>query len=550
MFVNPSELRNAYDLCIVGAGPAGIILALEFARHSPEMRVLLIEFGGKATQRNRLDDSIINRNNVNHFDPYDCTTKGLGGTTATWGGRCVMFDPVDFVPHGPVLEKDCTWDSVFLQRTLDFVSTASDYFQCGSGAFDLASSDSDYPPIAEGFVEGDVTSTSLERWSLPTRFGSEFGKKLKQAPNIDVLQGFEARDFECDGRGKAHSLVVKSSSTSHQARICAKRFVLSCGGQEATRILLRNPNLFDSVGGTPHALGRYYQGHISGKIANVRFFGDPNKTQYGYTTLGDKALCRRRFQFTQALIQREGLLNTAFWLDNLPVYDARHRNGTLSLIYLIMIMPGVKNRLLHAAMIRTLTNDKVADLRSHLLNVLRRLPTSLVKTLEICLKRYLPRRKLPGIHLKNPDNLYALHFHAEQIPRFESCMYLGEDNETLIIDYSYSDEEIDRCIKAHRILDKRLKELNCGKLEYYHETEDQLRESIRLHSKDGLHQIGTTRIAPSAKDGVVDANLKVFGTENVYVCTSSVFPNSGQANPTFFLGVCAAMLAEQLARIK
>ena len=40
-------------------------------------------------------------------------------------------------------------------------------------------------------------------------------------------------------------------------------------------------------------------------------------------------------------------------------------------------------------------------------------------------------------------------------------------------------------------------------------------------------RVGTTRIAAAAEDGVVDENLKVWGTPNLYVCSSSVFPTSG-----------------------
>jgi len=46
---------------------------------------------------------------------------------------------------------------------------------------------------------------------------------------------------------------------------------------------------------------------------------------------------------------------------------------------------------------------------------------------------------------------------------------------------------------------------------------------------------------------VLDSDLKVWGTENLYVCSSSAFPTSGQANPTFFLGAFAARLAQHLA---
>jgi choline dehydrogenase-like flavoprotein len=53
-------------------------------------------------------------------------------------------------------------------------------------------------------------------------------------------------------------------------------------------------------------------------------------------------------------------------------------------------------------------------------------------------------------------------------------------------------------------------------------------------------------MADTPENGVVDANLKLWGTNNIYVCSSSVFPTSGQANPTFLLGVFAVRLAAHL----
>jgi len=71
---------------------------------------------------------------------------------------------------------------------------------------------------------------------------------------------------------------------------------------------------------------------------------------------------------------------------------------------------------------------------------------------------------------------------------------------------------------------------------------------IKNNSKDGIHQSGTARIAKSPELGVVDYNLKVFGTSNVYVCSGAVFPTSGQANTTFFMSVLAVRLANYLAK--
>jgi choline dehydrogenase-like flavoprotein len=45
------------------------------------------------------------------------------------------------------------------------------------------------------------------------------------------------------------------------------------------------------------------------------------------------------------------------------------------------------------------------------------------------------------------------------------------------------------------------------------------------------HQMGTNRMATNEKDGVVDANGKVFGTEGLYVSDASVFPSASGVNP-------------------
>ncbi|MGZ4089781.1 MAG: GMC family oxidoreductase, partial [Bacteroidia bacterium] len=161
-------------------------------------------------------------------------------------------------------------------------------------------------------------------------------------------------------------------------------------------------------------------------------------------------------------------------------------------------------------------------------------------------KRYVLKRKLPGVFLYSPDNRYALHFHAEQIPDINNKMKLDDDGETLIIEYGFTDEDIDSVIKLHETLDEWLRQCNCGELEYWF-TKEELPDAIKKMSRDGLHQCGTTRIATSPEQGVVDSDLKLWGLNNIFVCSSSVFPTSGQANPTFILGAFAARLAEHLS---
>lgn len=544
-----STFLEIYDVCIIGGGPAGLIVALEYTRLNPDRKVLLVEYGEKnQSLQNELDDSIEIENKLNHHSPYECTNKGLGGTSITWGGRCVMYDDVDFMDR-QVLEGDCTWDNSLLKEIKDYVQISADYFECGDAVFNL----NDMPEfrdqrIAENFVEGIVTDSVLERWSMPTRFGKRYKKEIFQRRNLSVIQGFEARNFGSpDPDGEVSVLTVRSTRDKRLMEVKALTFIIAAGTQETTRLLLRNKQLFKNLKTIPCALGKYYQGHLSGKIASVRFKGDPKKTDYGFIRDADGVYLRRRFQFSKDFLIKQNLLNTAIWLDNPLYFEPKHRSGTMSLMYLIMLIPFLGKRLAPPAIADSITKGKVNGVSKHLWNIVRGLPGSLTTTANIFYKRYCLKRKLPGVFLFSPLNFYALHFHSEQIPVASNRIELGPDGEKLIIHYELSEVDIESVIKLHEVLDNWLRKCECGELEYWY-PQNELAQAIRQMSRDGIHQSGTTRIANSPEEGVVDDDLKLWGTKNVFVCSSSVFPISGQANPTFLLGAFAVRLAGYLTK--
>jgi choline dehydrogenase-like flavoprotein len=62
----------------------------------------------------------------------------------------------------------------------------------------------------------------------------------------------------------------------------------------------------------------------------------------------------------------------------------------------------------------------------------------------------------------------------------------------------------------------------------------------------GFHHMGTTRMADSPEHGVVDANCRVHGVDNLYIAGSSVFTTSGASNPTLTIVALALRLADHL----
>ena len=548
MILQTSDLNSLhFDLCVVGTGPAGIIVALEYSSLHPESSVLLIEYGTDGENgKNRLDDTIKIAYPQHHHEPYECTNKGLGGTSITWGGRCVMYDEIDFIER-PVVQGGCTWDPSFLAASRPFIPRTSEYFECGSGDFVLHGEYAwEGESIAEGFIEGDVRSTVVERWSMPTHFGERYRAEIEAKPNLFLVFGVEAYNFSRPSPdGTIDSLDIREVGNGliHTVRAC--RFVLAAGTQETTRILLRNKQVFGCLGCVPEALGKYYQGHMSGKIASVVFHRNPKKTQFGLLRDGENIYVRRRFQLDTDVIRKHNLLNTAIWLDNPLYHDPDHRSGSLSMFYLAMITPVLGSKLAPRAIANSITKGKIYKIHRHLWNVIKDFPNSFIQPALVFYRRYCVKRKLPQIFLYNPENTYALHFHTEQVPVPENRMCLADDGETLEIHYRPTDAECDSVIRTHEILDEWLRKCGCGHLQYWFPKES-LRDELFNISRDGIHQTGTTRIADSPNHGVVDRNLKVWGTSNLYVCSGSVLPTSGQANPTYFTGVLAVRLANHL----
>ena len=70
--------------------------------------------------------------------------------------------------------------------------------------------------------------------------------------------------------------------------------------------------------------------------------------------------------------------------------------------------------------------------------------------------------------------------------------------------------------------------------------------TVGNHPLANYHQMGGTRMSGDPKTGVVDADCRVHGYDNLYVAGSSVFPTGGWANPTLTIIAMSLRLAEHL----
>jgi choline dehydrogenase-like flavoprotein len=164
----------------------------------------------------------------------------------------------------------------------------------------------------------------------------------------------------------------------------------------------------------------------------------------------------------------------------------------------------------------------------------------------------MDKRSKPLLFLASKEGSHPLHFHAEHRPSRASCIGLASERDRLglcraLIDLRFSDEDGLGIVRAHATLDRALKENRIGEL-VYTESSDQRVSGVLRGAKDGFHQIGSTRMANTPRQGVVNADCRVFEFGNLFIAGSSVFPTSGQANPTFPAVTLALRLAAHLER--
>jgi choline dehydrogenase-like flavoprotein len=127
---------------------------------------------------------------------------------------------------------------------------------------------------------------------------------------------------------------------------------------------------------------------------------------------------------------------------------------------------------------------------------------------------------------------YRVKFVSEQAPNRESRVTLSATRDALgmrKIDLAWRFTEQDHASirKAAELAAKRFREVGLGEFDFGDRP-----PSIETMT-DAAHQMSTTRMSDSPKRGVTDPNCRVYGTDNLYVAGSAVFPTGPSYSPTF-----------------
>lgn len=571
------------DVCIVGAGPAGITIAREFL--GQDFRVCLLETGGlepdEAIQSLAGDAG----NAIGDFYPgaIYMRTRQYGGTAHQWnidmsgrqpteaqpvtshavahernlsegqqqrGVRYVPLDPIDFE------KRDWVPYSGWSIRKTDldpYYERAHQVCQAGPYNYNVADwADEQAKPLP---FKGDRVTNRMFQFGPREVFLEDYRRQLQRSENVTLYLYATVVALETDESGQTVTRARLRHLDGREFSITAKVFILAVGGLETARLLLlsnqQHPN---GLGNQNDLVGRFLMDH---PVVRSGMLVPQNREVFRSLNLYDTrwvngTMVLAKPVLTEAVMRQEHLLNT-----NTALFP---RPGIYQFNPLRTLFPQGKRY-------RSPAVDAAQSLV--LAAKQKRLPARLPQQLGNILGglddvAYYWWRKKPRIlhrygldtggwsRVEHPEKQFGCFevFHiTEQAPDPNNRVALGTERDRLgcpkmQIYWRWNEIDINSARRAQEIFAEELAQVGLGhlKLERDRDIPHVLLPSIH-------HHMGTTRMHDDPKQGVVDANCCIHGVSNVYIASSSVFPTGGYANSTLTIIALAIRVADRVKQV-
>ncbi|KJV24937.1 GMC oxidoreductase [Luteibacter yeojuensis] len=528
------------DLCVIGAGPAGIAIARAFL--GTRIRVCLVESGGLAGE----DRSQALCEGTAHggapFDMAHSRMRVFGGSCTLWGGGCIPLADSDMAPREWV--PDSGWPLRYADLE-PWYAKAREFCRIDE-AHGFGPGQFDGPPPRQPLDLDPEALVNLLFARSPILFGEAYRDEMRAAPNITVLLHANLMELEANAAATAVVRARIGSLTGRRGHIRARHFVLAAGGIENARILLLSDGVAPcGLGNDRDLVGRYFMDHPRGTLGNVASRTPDRLTRPYERTIGK----------VRAPIAPEIGMATAA--------QRRHQvlNGRVHPFAVEGAVPqGIRALRNVRAALRPPSRDEATLLEARLSAAMQNGPAAAAVAVQ-------PNLAISAMHLGlhigdviravaqkvadkptvRSERVELVGF-FEQAPNRDSRVTLGHARDALglrRVNIDWRLTELDRY--TYRTLaslaGKPLADACGGTFEASPWAVD---ESATPEVFGTAHHMGTTRMSTDPSTGVVDADGTVHGMHNLHVAGSSVFPTSGWAFPTFTIVALSLRLADHL----
>jgi choline dehydrogenase-like flavoprotein len=507
------------DLCIIGAGAAGITVAKEFL--GSHFTVSVLESGGLDNEDmiQKLNESEVV--GLPHVGVQKGRFRAFGGSTIAWGGQTLRLRAFDFgkrnwVPNSgwPITLRDIEPYYDRAERVLQLGPNLSYEDLCARAGVDPLNFDP-----AKLQVE-------CSRWTPSPNFGTTYRKELRDARNISVILHANVTQIITDQMARTVEGLEVRSLAGKRGTAKARFYIICCGGIESARLLLVSDRTVPRGVGNKHDLvGRYFQDHVHIWYDDI-VATNRKHLQNSYESFfirGRKyaplIALAERLQEEKQLLRMHGTV--VFWME-----------ADSSVAAVKTLFRAARGRTLPPSNeLRRLLSNALAD-PGELLGIMYRYSI----------------QKRAGTPKRGRVYLAAL---SEMAPDPDSRISLSDVRDQLgmrrtRIDWRIGDLERRTASEYIRAIASEFGRLGAGSYDLKQAAIlDDERAWVRM-ATDNSHHMGTTRMHDSDKLGVVDSNCQVHGVDNLYIGSSAVFPSSGSSYPTLTILALCIRVADRL----
>jgi choline dehydrogenase-like flavoprotein len=478
------HLSKFFDVCVVGAGPAG--LAIAAALGSAGRHVALIESGGWYSSPG---DQELNDGDCD-AGPYaglSCTRhRQVGGTVNIWdvgvGGR----QGAKFVPLSQSDLAD--WPIGWKELEPHYVEAQR---LCGLGPFEYGATYWATPGHRPFELAGTGLQNAVYQFGFALGFTHGLVDSLRVAQAVTLAPSITVVKLLLDKRSHKVSGVRGVTSEGKVVEVRARIFILACGAVENARLLL-----LAGLGGKSGWLGQGFMEHARDFSMNLVPFSRAlfaEASFYDLHTSRDGFLVGGRLTLSEDVIRSAGLPNGSITL--VPKGAAR-----------------LFERLYHAV-------DGVFGSTRQ-----RRYGWSKVRS---------PAKRFDSFGIKL--NLEQRPHRWNRIELSNRQDRFGNPLPRLVL--RWTDREQNKLDELRGLLREWFSTASLGSLVF---------TKGRHPSLSAHHHAGTTRMGTGPEEGVVDRDGRMFELDNLYLAGASVFPTAGFANPTLTIVAMALRLARHI----
>jgi choline dehydrogenase-like flavoprotein len=480
------------QVVVLGSGIAGAEVATHLARHGRE--VVLVESG-----RDRFDPSIQALNDViflgkrhrerdpdSYYHRYlPPELRGVSRVRQFGGTSNVWTGKWKYLQPSDFEERPWVPQSGWAIRFEDLLEHyRSAAKDYGFGDLEAEARRPEIVALRAKIAASGLKMSSFYWEQTPTRTAKRFGDEMRRSPNLQVVLGATATELRLDESCQRVTAVVCRSLEGRELVVEGGAIVLATGAFEAARLLLASDRqLPRGIGNAHDWVGRFYTDH----------------PKHHTGTLQPGSLARQYAHELQYAPKPRFCI--CFSLD-----DATQREHQLleHVLYLKPIYEKPLDRLWRTVQGRPACRDGNGAIAA-----------------------------------------YRVKFVTEQVPHRESRVTLATERDALgqrklAVNWCFTEQDRQSMASTLQLLVDRFAEVGLGTFDFGDDP-----PSLETMT-DAAHQMGTTRMAHRPEAGVVDPNCRVFGTENLYVASSAVFPTGPSYSPTFTILALARRLGEHL----